>query len=204
MSLETTADQYRVPASRSDAEIKVKGSRFIAAIEPVSDRQQAEDLIGQYRKRYYDATHNCFAYRIGEDDFRYSDDGEPSGTAGKPIFQVLEGADLQQAICVVTRYFGGTKLGTGGLARAYSDAAHQALDKLKIKTLLHTSPINLIFTYEFENLVRNLINEFHASLIDSQYSDRVEMRLAVPRSLCARFRKDLEQRSNTKVQIIQD
>ena len=96
------------------------------------NKQQAETVYANIRRKYYDATHNCFAYRISPDDFRYSDDGEPSGTAGRPIFQVLENKNLTQTIIIVTRYFGGTKLGTGGLSRAYADTASEVISKTKL------------------------------------------------------------------------
>ena len=112
-------------------ELKVKGSKFIASIIHSDNKFIAEKKYQEFKQKYYDASHNCYAYRISENDFRYSDDGEPSGTAGLPIFKVLENNEIFEALLVVTRYFGGTKLGTGGLARAYSDAALECINSAK-------------------------------------------------------------------------
>ncbi len=96
-------DEYFIPQAAAEAEIKVKGSKFIARIIPVLSKANAEEEYAAIKKKYYDATHNCYAYRINERQFRYSDDGEPSGTAGKPIYKVLEAAHLNEVLCVVTR-----------------------------------------------------------------------------------------------------
>ncbi|MEJ2053208.1 MAG: YigZ family protein, partial [Calditrichaceae bacterium] len=108
---EINNDIYLVPASTTNTEIKVKGSKFISAVFPVSSKEEAETVYADIKKKYYDATHNCFAYRINANNFRYSDDGEPNGTAGKPILQIIDNKGMNEILCVVTRYFGGTKLG---------------------------------------------------------------------------------------------
>lgn len=195
-------DEYLVPAADSAAEIKVKGSKFIAAIIPVSTKDDAESIYDQIKKKYYNATHNCFAYRIDNDVFRYSDDGEPSGTAGKPILQAIDGNNLCEILCVVTRYFGGTKLGTGGLIRAYSAAAAEALNKLKLKVKVRTNERCLIFNYENENTVRKIINEFKGNITDINYSDNIKMFVAIPESICHIFEKRLIDSTNSAVSII--
>ena len=116
-------DYYLTIQETSGAEIKIKGSRFIGIISPVADKVNAEKILIEIRKEFRNATHNCFAYRINSQEFRYSDDGEPSGTAGRPILSMIDKYQLQRVVLVVTRYFGGTKLGTGGLIRAYSQSA---------------------------------------------------------------------------------
>ena len=115
-------------------EVVEKKSRFIASLVPVSTEEEAEDYIAAVRKKYYDARHNCYAYIIGNnaEKKKCSDDGEPSGTAGRPMLEVLEKNDLTNALVVVTRYFGGTLLGTGGLLRAYQGAAIEAVNKAVI------------------------------------------------------------------------
>ena len=123
-------DRYLAVECGPEIEIKVKGSRFIGQVFPAADREQAAARLQQVRRRYHDATHHCSAWRVGapgSDRSRSDDDGEPSGTAGPPILGAIEGAGVYQVLVVVTRYFGGTKLGSGGLVRAYGEAARQAL-----------------------------------------------------------------------------
>ena len=204
MSLLENSDAYLVPAEAASAETKVKGSRFIANIVAVKSKEEAEHALADFRKKYYNATHNCFAWRIDENTFRYSDDGEPSGTAGKPIFQVLEGRALHQALCVVTRYFGGTKLGTGGLIRAYSEAAAEALRHLRLKTLVRAERLELTFTYDLENLVRRTINDFGGTIGESNYSEAIQITAAIPQSKAALFAERLSEKSNALIRIKRD
>lgn len=122
-------------AGDATLEEKVKGSRFIASVSRVANRDEALALFARQTVAYPQASHYCWAYRL-EDDYRFSDDGEPSGTAGRPIFEVLEKRDLSEVAAVVVRYFGGTKLGAGGLVRAYAGTAAKALDaagRLEVK-----------------------------------------------------------------------
>ena len=193
------ADKYLVPANEASAKITVKGSKFISHIFPVESKEQAEQVYASLQKKYYDATHNCFAYRIDENTFRYSDDGEPSGTAGRPILQVLDGAELFEVLCVVTRYFGGTKLGTGGLIRAYSDAAKEALKNLKIKEKIRTEVLNLKSAYGLENLIFHLLDQMSGKLVDSVYGDDIRLTVEIPRSNVDPFLKQLTDQSGGKI-----
>ena len=193
------ADKYFVPANEASAKITVKGSKFISHIFPVESKEQAEQVYASLQKKYYDATHNCFAYRIDENTFRYSDDGEPSGTAGRPILQVLDGAELFEVLCVVTRYFGGTKLGTGGLIRAYSDAAKEALKNLKIKEKIRTEVLNLKSAYGLENLIFHLLDQMSGKLVDSVYGDDIRLTVEIPRSNVDPFLKQLTEQSGGKI-----
>ena len=201
MVINSNPDEYIVPANVSIAEIKVKGSKFIATIVPVKTKEEAEARYFDLKKQYYNATHNCFAYRLDNSEYRFSDDGEPSGTAGKPIFLVLDGKKLNQALCVVTRFYGGTKLGTGGLIRAYSDAARQALSGLKIKTMVHTQQLDLDFKYDQENTIRNTLAEVSGKIVDSNYSDKIQMKVAIPLSRVENFSEMLTEKSNSTIQI---
>ena len=121
--------EYKIVYAGGEAQIIEKKSRFIATVLPVETEEEALAFIESLRKKYWDATHNCYAYVVGERNEiqRCSDDGEPSGTAGRPMMDVLAGAGVHNAAVVVTRYFGGTLLGTGGLVRAYSGAVREAL-----------------------------------------------------------------------------
>jgi uncharacterized YigZ family protein len=122
-------DSYTTITRTSRAELKVQGSRFLAAVYPVASVEAADQLLDKVRREYHDATHHCFAYRLGVEGalVRSVDDGEPAGTAGKPILTAIEREGLMDVLVIVTRYFGGIKLGTGGLARAYAGAAREAL-----------------------------------------------------------------------------
>ena len=119
--------EFRVPFQAADSEFVEKRSRFISHIWPVETEEQAQQYIKDIRARYYDARHNCWCYRIGPATARYSDDGEPQGTAGQPMLKVLEREEVTNVCCVVTRYFGGILLGAGGLTRAYAKGAKDAL-----------------------------------------------------------------------------
>jgi uncharacterized YigZ family protein len=197
-----TIDDYLIPAKSYQSEIKVKGSRFIASIIPVTSKEEAEEEYNILRKKYYNATHNCFAWRISENLWRYSDDGEPSGTAGKPILQAIEGAGLYEILCVVTRYYGGTKLGTGGLIRAYGEAAQKAINEIQKKIKTHFNYVNLKFEYSFENFVRRTISEYKSNIVTSDYSDNIKMEIAVPQSLSAQFAKVVKEKSNSEIDIL--
>ena len=118
---------YRVPFSDAESEFTEKRSRFISHIWKIASEEEAQERIREMKSRYYDARHNCWCYRLGESTARYSDDGEPQGTAGQPMLKVLERENVTDAVVVVTRYFGGILLGAGGLTRAYSRGAKDAL-----------------------------------------------------------------------------
>jgi len=197
-------DEYFSPYAESKAELKIKGSKFIARIIPIGSKEDGEKKYAIIKKRYYDATHNCFAYRLNANIFRYSDDGEPSGTAGKPIYQIIESAGLNEVLCVVTRYFGGTKLGTGGLIRSYSEVTRLAVNNTKIKINVYTKSISLYFSYELENLVRKTINEFKGSIANSDYSDRIIMNVEIPKSKQDLFKTKLTELSNSTIKIVAD
>ncbi len=198
--LSVTGDEYKVPANDVMAELKVKGSRFIAQVFHVSSREEAEQVYDRVKKKYHNATHNCFAYRIDSDQFRYSDDGEPSGTAGKPILQALDGHELLEALCVVTRYFGGTKLGTGGLIRAYGGVAELALEKLTVRVKVRTVRYRLQLPYEQEPLIRRLLNNLDAAIVSVDYERGVTLVAAVPVSKGQNFESQLDDLKHLGIQ----
>jgi len=194
-------DEYRVPAQKAQSELKIKGSRFICTIIPCLGREDAEREYADHKKKYYDATHNCFAWRINESEWRYSDDGEPSGTAGKPILQAIDARGFKEILCVVTRYFGGTKLGTGGLIRAYGDCTVQALDQVKTKIKTVWGMVEIEYDYALENPVRKTLADFGGKLIKSRYDSSVAMTLAVPESSVKDFCTILSELSNSQIKI---
>lgn len=148
---------YLVPACDADAELVEKKSRFIAHIFRVETEEEALSRLKEMRDRYWDATHNVYAYILAGGQARYSDDGEPGGTAGMPVLEVLKGAGVYQVCCVVTRYFGGTLLGTGGLVRAYGKSAKLGLEAAGICRRCTLQGIRLDCSYSlYEQLRREL------------------------------------------------
>lgn len=146
---------------RVRSEIKVRGSRFIATAIPVASKEDAMAELDLIRKEFWDATHNCYAYQLAPNgaEYRFSDDGEPSGTAGKPILFAIQQRELLDVLLVVTRYFGGTKLGAGGLARAYADSANDALNNSELQVNWPTTPIRIFTPYDDMADVRRLVEE---------------------------------------------
>jgi uncharacterized YigZ family protein len=183
------------------AELKVVGSRFIADIYPVSTKEEIESYLERIRKEFYDASHHCYAFRLGAnaEQVRAADDGEPSGTAGKPILMIIEGAKLTNVLCVVTRYFGGTKLGTGGLARAYADAAKLAIEDAEIKTVYHMKELRLAYSFDDMSGVERMIAKYGAEKLESVYSDTVTMRVTIRQSLVSEFKKEVVDSFHGKV-----
>ena len=144
-------EQFKTIMQDAQAEIEEKKSRFIANVYYIENAEEAEEHLKQIRKKYFDARHNCFAYRILEENGvkeKQSDDGEPSGTAGAPMLNILQKNNLYNVLIVVTRYFGGTLLGTGGLVRAYSDATIKSLENAKVIIQTKGYLINVVIEYK--------------------------------------------------------
>ena len=170
---------FSIAAPLRAPEIKIKGSRFIADIVPVADKHQVEEWLASIRKEFYDASHHCFAYRIGVGGLlvRAADDGEPNGTAGKPILLVLTSQKLVDILLVVTRYFGGTRLGTGGLARAYAESAQQAVSLSNIVKIYHTTRMSLHVLYEELAPLERLLKSLDVVTIGSTFLDAVDLEI---------------------------
>lgn len=183
------SDSYLELSKGARTELKAKGSRFIAEAIPVSSVEEAEEEVGRIRKRDYNASHHCIAYRLGPDGsvFRSSDDGEPSGSAGRPILRQIEGRGLTNTLVVVTRYFGGTKLGTGGLVRAYGDAAAAALDAASFSTVILRSSIRVTFAYADTSPAMHTIQRFDTVIEETDYGDETSLRVAVRMSQADAF-----------------
>ena len=171
---------YPSPAGESWGEIREKGSRFLAWIGPAGDEEAARAALDGLARRYPDATHHCWAWRLGSPPReRSSDAGEPSGTAGVPILQVLRGAGLSDVLAVVVRWFGGTRLGKGGLARAYAAAAREALVGLPTVLRVPTVRVTLEVPYEKVGAVKRLIHPPAVELESEEYGERARLALAV-------------------------
>jgi len=180
---------YTIDAPLRAPDLKVKGSRFLAEIIPVHSKDEVETALLNIRKEFHDATHHCFAYRIGADalQVRAADDGEPAGTAGKPILLVLTARKLTNVLLVITRYFGGTKLGTGGLARAYAEAAQQAVSMSKVVRVYLTSNVSLEVHYEDMPRMERLLHAFGGLIEESTYLESVTLRVAIRQSQIQEF-----------------
>ncbi len=160
---------------QSEIEIIEKKSKFIGHAMPVSSENEALEYIEGIKKKHYNASHNVFAYTIGHNDYcRYSDDGEPSGTAGMPILNILKSENIRNALIVVTRYFGGTLLGTGGLLRAYQSAAKSALNSAVIIEKSLYKKISLSCNYNISGKIKYYILENENIILDTLYTDSVE------------------------------
>ena len=196
------SDTFKTIEGPFKSELKVKGSRFICLALPVSSVKDAKENLQQISAQYFDASHNCFAYRIGIGPMmksRFNDDGEPPGSAGKPILQGIETHDLTNVMVIVTRYFGGTKLGVGGLVRAYNGVVAQTLEQAEIKTKYLTATINVQFSYHYSNAVKIVIQKFSAEIRGSEYKDDVSLQVDVRMSRANEFIKDLIERSGGKI-----
>jgi uncharacterized YigZ family protein len=172
--------RYPAPAGEGRGEIREKGSRFLAWIGPAADEDAARAALADLARRHPDATHHCWAWRIGwPPRERSADAGEPSGTAGVPILQVLRGAGLSDVLAVVVRWFGGTRLGKGGLARAYAAAAREALAALPVAERVSTVRISLRVPYERVGAVKRLIRPPEVELESEEYGEQASLVLAV-------------------------
>ncbi|MFL6193753.1 MAG: IMPACT family protein [Thermoanaerobaculia bacterium] len=171
---------YRAPAAESRAEVREKGSVFLAAIGPAADEAAAKAFLQSLEREFPDATHHCWAWRLGSPAReRGSDAGEPSGTAGVPILQVLRGAGLSDAVAVVVRWFGGTKLGKGGLARAYAGATREALAGLAVAERVPTVTVDVEVPYEKVGAVKRLLRPPEVELEAEEYGATARLRLSV-------------------------
>lgn len=166
------------------AEIIEKKSRFIATVEPVHSEQEALTFIERVRKQYWDASHNCTAFTIGNHHqlTRCNDDHEPAGTAGRPILDVLIGENIHDTAVVVTRYFGGTLLGTGGLVRAYSAATREGLHQAIILDKLIGTSLTIHTDYNGIGRIQYILNQNQIPILKSEYSDSVLLEALVPTS----------------------
>ena len=173
-------EQYLIPAKEGTSEYIEKKSRFLGLIVPVTTEAEARAQLDTVKKREYDARHNCWAYILHSGQKRYSDDGEPQGTAGQPILNVLEREGVQDVLCVVTRYFGGILLGAGGLCRAYTKAAKDALDDAGISELRPWSVLRLDCPYALFERVKLELEKRGGTVISSEYGAQITLTAALP------------------------
>lgn len=197
-------DNYFTIATSAQTEIKIERSRFIGTALPVLDKRVAEEEYQLLQKKFYDATHNCFAYVVGKGldvVFRFSDDGEPSGTAGKQIYETIQSRKLTDILVVVTRYFGGVKLGTGGLSRAYREAANESLNQATIVERFLMQPCKLIFAHEQVSAVMKVMSDFKLKPIETRYGEHVELTMTIRMGLFEQFRLAVIDRTQGKAVV---
>lgn len=158
-----------------------KKSKFICHLFKVENVEEINDILKSEKKKYYDARHHCFAYILGEEgtDIKCSDDGEPSGTAGRPMLDILQKEDLTNILCVVIRYFGGTLLGTGGLVRAYQSALKDALDKSSFENESEAVIVKYRYAYNFDAKISSYLREKKIKVLANEYSDMVEITIVL-------------------------
>lgn len=175
---------YTILAAPVEHRISEKNSDFLAFLHPVKDRDKAMHWVEHYRARYRDANHVCWAYIIGHtrqpDTQAFSDDGEPSGTAGRPMLHVLTERELGNAVAVVVRYFGGVKLGAGGLVRAYSAAVSQAAHLAELSTVSPQLELTVQVSFADESKVRQLLSQHQGELKGCDYSNQVMLQITLP------------------------
>ncbi len=184
-------------------EIVEKKSRFIATVRLVESEEEALEILEAARKKYWDATHNCFAYVIGErrETVRCSDDGEPSGTAGRPMLDVLLGEELSNVLVIVTRYFGGTLLGTGGLVRAYSKAVQEGLANSRLIEKRYGVRMEIRSDYTGIGKIQYLLASRQIPVLDTQYTDQVVTEVLLAKDQVERVRAEITEGTNGRARM---
>ncbi len=196
-----TLQSYRVLLSDGEGEYVEKKSRFIATVRKVETEEEAIRFIEEMKKKYWDARHNCSAFVIGSrgELTRCSDDGEPSGTAGRPMLEVLLGEGIRNIAVVVTRYFGGVLLGTGGLVRAYTQAVKEGLSQCEIGAMVHGYEILLNTDYNGIGKVLYTLGQYGISPVDSDYGVDVTLQIRIQGELAEKLHKELIEITNGKI-----
>lgn len=176
------SQKYKILYQEGEAEIVEKKSRFIAHIAPAQTEEEAQEFVEKIKKQYWDARHNCWAYSVGEKQpaLRCSDDGEPSGTAGKPMLEVITGEEIHNVVAVVTRYFGGTLLGTGGLIRAYTKSTQEGIKESTVIEKCLGQKITLTCDYTTSGKIQYLTATDNIPVLDTIYTDNVRFEMIVP------------------------
>ncbi|MBP1676736.1 MAG: putative Impact protein [Bacteroidetes bacterium] len=175
------SDTYKTIQKSTEGIYKEKGSKFLSFAIPVNDTDEIKEIVKEYRKRFFDARHVCYAYMIGaeREKFRTNDDGEPSGTAGRPILGQINSRELTNILVIVIRYFGGILLGTGGLVVAYKEATADALDKAEVIEKTVDVTVTVYFGYEIMNDAMRVVKETGANVVKQSFDNLCEMKLSI-------------------------
>ncbi len=194
-------DFYYTVESVTEKELIINKSKFIATLMPVKSQLSIPELINSVKKKHHSASHHPYAFRVGlkNNTFRYNDDGEPSGSSGKPILEAIDKFNLTDVLCVVTRYFGGILLGIGGLRRAYFESAELSIRNSEIIEKVITKKLNIKFDYELINKVMNYLKQNNIKILENNSSDNAELICDVKISFVEKFKSDLTELSNGKI-----
>lgn len=195
--------RYLIPAQAVRVEQKVRRSLFICYIEHCPNREAADAFIHRIAEKHGDANHNCWACIAGSPSdptgYGMNDDGEPRGCAGKPMFNVLLHSGIGEICAVVSRYFGGIKLGTGGMARAYSSSVQLGLELLQTITKIHYTPVTLVLPYELLKTVEHLIQTEHGNITNREYGGDVRLQLEIPQDAEKDFAEKLQEAGQGRI-----
>lgn len=194
---------YKTVLEGGVGEITEKKSRFIATVRPVKSEEEALAFLEETKKKYWDARHNCFVYSVGlnREYTRCSDDGEPSGTAGRPMLDVILGEDIYNVAVVVTRYFGGVLLGTGGLVRAYSKAVQEGLEASRIIEKRHGIALKVTTDYTGIGKIQYIAGERNIPILNSEYTDKVVLELLIPSEDVEGVQKAITESTNGRARM---
>ena len=195
-------DTFKTIAAPAEGTYSEKRSKFLAFAIPVRTQDEVKELVKEYQKRYYDARHACYAYMLGHErkDFRANDNGEPSGTAGKPILGQINSNELTDILIIVVRYFGGIKLGTSGLIGAYKTAAADAIANATIIEKTVDDDVTVFFEYPFLNDVMRIVKEEEPQVVEQVFEMDCKMTLRIRRSKMGRLRSRLEKVETARIQ----
>lgn len=190
-------DSYKTLKNTSEGYYTDKRSKFYAFAHHAETPEEVKQLLAGYRKKYYDARHVCWAYRLGPtgDEFRMNDDGEPSSTAGKPIYGQLLSRDITDAVVFVVRYYGGVNLGTSGLIEAYREATASALDKAEVEERLVEAVIDYSFPYAMMNGVMKVVKDLQPRIVSQTFDNTCVIRLAIRQSMAEQLQARLDKLS---------
>ena len=179
------AESFRSITHLSQGIYKEKGSKFLSFAIPVKNVAEIKSILDIYRKKYYDARHVCYAYMLGADrsEFRANDDGEPSGTAGRPILGQINSSELTDILVIVVRYFGGILLGTSGLITAYKEAAADAIGQANIVEITVKNELTIRFEYPLLNDVMRIIKEYDVQIVNQQFEEQCSIKISVPKKV---------------------
>ncbi|MCM1153500.1 MAG: YigZ family protein [Muribaculum sp.] len=197
-----TDDTYYTISDAGEGQYREKMSRFLAFAIPVSSATEAKDIIKEYQNRYHDARHVCWAYRLGPagEEWQLNDNGEPSGTAGKPILGQLKSKDITDALVIVVRYFGGIKLGTSGLITAYKEAARMALESAAVKECHESVELSIGFPYETTDKVLRLLRREGVEITNRQFDTQCSLSVKIWKGLSEELIERLKKTENVTVE----
>lgn len=198
------AEKYLTISKSVESIYKEKGSKFLSFLYPVTSLDEVKEYLTQLKKKYYDATHHCYAYIIGYDKetFRMNDDGEPSSTAGKPIYGQLQSNDLTNVLLVVVRYFGGTKLGVSGLIKAYKESSAECIALAEIVEKQVKHKYNIYFAYEDMNVVMNILKQNNAEQKNQIFDLNCQIEVLIDKRHSSKFESSIPPVSTIRIEFV--